>query len=452
MLSSGAQGQFLWEVVNPAENWRYGNPFAVLTCSGNNCTAAGVSEDRLYETETMMVWRSDDGGNSWVMQDPHFSYAYDLAHNLFNAFTQAQQIDSLNVTIVGKFGAILRTFDAGETWEKQNVNTTADIVSVHFSDPMTGIFTCSDSNRVYTTFDGGKHWNPISQNAIQPVTPSAFTQCHSFGGGKFSVFTDGIGPIWTTKDNWKTAQRSNLIIDSTIDTNWFWWYFPACRFQGMDTIIAFGDFYLSEFNIGLGAIVRTTDGGLTWKKVFESTLDTVNHQWIPSVQDMTLLDRDTVLACAPFDTPQILISADKGETWSKGISILDTADFNVTDCFGLNWTKNGPIAAFGSGGNIGVHPIFKGISIKSSVKPEIIGNNLISLYPNPAMKEVHIRTNSQTGTISIFDMLGREVRMQSFSEESEVSFDLRGLSSGIYNVISKCNERIQTGKLLISGN
>jgi photosystem II stability/assembly factor-like uncharacterized protein len=450
MFSSGVRAQFLWEVEKSDNDWRYQNTFQALNCSGDICIAAGAVFDYLDLTFSMMFWRSTDGGNSWRMQDPHFSYYHDEAQNLFNVFTQVQQIDSLSAVAIGKYGVMFRTSDGGDTWKKQDCGTESDLVSVHFSDPLTGIFSSQSSanqipsSQIFTTSDGGTHWVSL-KSLLDPLTfadisiGNTVSQSHSFGNGKFSILKSGLGPIWTTSDNWKTTQDSHLLIDSTTDSAWQSYSFSGCRFRGIDTVIAYGSYDSVVF---LSAIVRSTDGGLHWGKPFRSSI--VGSSWSGAVNDMTEINNDTTLAIT-YDLPAIIKSTDAGKTWNTDPIRLDTANFNVTGGFGLNCTKNGPIAIVGSGYNF---IIVKGRLSKSSVKSEISDNGGSNLFPNPARTEVHVHTNSSVNIISIFDMLGREIRRKKTSVGSDITFDLRGLSSGVYIIISESHQLI--GKLIIS--
>ncbi len=196
-----------------------------------------------------MFWRSNDGGLTWSIQDP--GLPYELGQNQ-NQFISIQQIDSLNVVAVGDTGLLVRTYDGGKTWETQNLHTKAFFTDVDFSDPMTGIVTAYDTiGTIFVTSDGGKNWKTIQ------IGGSYLRQCHSYGNGKFRVFKEGLGPLYTTNNNWETIDSTKLLIDSTRDTNYASYFFDHCNFTGGDTIIAYGNYLLQSD----GLLMRSIDAG-----------------------------------------------------------------------------------------------------------------------------------------------------------------------------------------------
>ncbi len=437
LVNSDAEAQFYWQTRQKDYDWRYDYNFQALSCDGKNCTVAGMVTDNLKDVQSLMFWRSTDGGMTWGMQDPDFS-AIDGGHS--NWFLGIQQIDSLNVVGIGHYGLILRTFDGGMTWIKQDPHTQADLSEIHFSDPMAGILTTTDTTKpILTTSDGGLHWDTIPLHF--PAQPG-FSQCHCFGNGKYSVLLRGLGPIYTTDNNWKTISASNILVDSTADSTWNSYYFTRCNFDG-DTIIAYGGDY---YNGGsLGAITRSTDKGMHWEKPFV-------HEDIFVISNMSPLNRDTLLASS-FGVQNILFSLDKGKTWRIDSMILDT-DYSTVTCYGLDWS-NGPVAIYSNDFVIldnrsGL--ILQGSTVRASVETNIPSNNNAAFYPNPASSEIVISTHISLKMVYIFDMLGREVRRGLISEDGTVRFHLQELSQGIYHaIILQGGVRLSLGKFIIGG-
>ncbi len=445
MISSGARAQFLWKVEQSDNDWRYQNGFQALNCKGDNCTAAGSVFDFLSNSQMMMLWRSTDGGSTWHIQNPNLPYFHDASGNT-NLFIQVQQIDSLNIVAIGKYQVMLHSFDGGETWVKQDCKTNSELLSIHFSDPMTGIFTSDDvTTPVFTTSDGGNHWNPVNIDFDQKF----FSACHSFGSEKFSVLGfirgTGTGSVWSTKDNWKSVQRTTSI-DSGLVTNQSIYTFTSCRFQGMDTIIAYGYYRDSVYH---ALVTRSLDGGISWDKPYISLIDTTRHgyHWAGIINDMSDIHNDTVIA-ATFDLPKLLISTDAGKTWNENQWQLDTT-YGIQQSTGLSWTRNGPLEIVGTGLIDLTSLIIKGSVIRSTVLTESITDKGFRIFPNPARTEIEIRSNITLHSISLFDMLGREIRRKLIADSKDISFDLHGLSPGIYTIVS--GEHQMLGKLIIRG-
>ncbi len=444
MITSGASAQYLWKVELSDNDWRFQNGFQVLNCKGDDCTAAGIVFDYLSHFNMMMFWHSTDCGINWNIQNPHLPYFHDAAGNT-NLFIQVQQIDSLNIVAIGKYQVMLHSFNGGETWIKQDCNTYTELLSVHFSDPMTGIFTCNDmANPVFATSDGGMHWKSVGIDFQQRY----FSTCHSFGSGKFSVLGfirgTGIGSVLTTRDNWKTVQESKSIVDSVHTPNWQNYFFNSCRFHGMDTIIAYGYFMDSIYH---ALISRTIDGGLSWEKPYVSRIDTTKHGyfWAGIVNNMTEIYNDTVIA-ATFDLPKLLLSTNAGKSWNENQWQLDTS-YGITESTGLSWTSNGPVVIVGSGLIDLASLILKGTITRSFVPEQIIRDKGIRIFPNPAQTEVQIRSDIPLHSVSLYDMLGREIRNKLTFGTKNISFDLHGLSPGFYTMSTGDHQKL--GKLMI---
>ncbi|MDP4231505.1 MAG: hypothetical protein Q8916_13990, partial [Bacteroidota bacterium] len=181
----------------------------------------------------LVLWHSTDNGNTWSIQDP--GLPWQIGDNQ-NQFTAVQQIDELNVVAIGDSGLILRTFDGGMHWEKQDCQTHALLHSIHFSDSLTGIIVSADTtHNIFTTADGGRHWVSVAFGSLN------LWQSYSYGAGKFRVFKGGNGPIYTTYDDWQTVDSSKPVFDTLNRTRYV--LSSLCNFTGGDTILAYGTDY-----------------------------------------------------------------------------------------------------------------------------------------------------------------------------------------------------------------
>lgn len=70
--------------------------------------------------------------------------------------------------------------------------------------------------------------------------------------------------------------------------------------------------------------------------------------------------------------------------------------------------------------------------------------SIIDIFPNPGSDWININSNLSSGTISIFDSLGRFVRMQEFTNTLEVN----NLSQGIYFFVFENEERKEVRKFI----
>ncbi|WP_344821941.1 YCF48-related protein [Rurimicrobium arvi] len=140
-------------------------------------------------------------------------------------------------------------------WKKIGSGTTNDLLGVHFPTASTGYAVGKDGTVLKST-DGGDTWT----------------------GGTVTGYT----------------------------TNWFW----DVQFKGADTGFVCGETDPGTNPHGMGLILKTTDGGKTWKSVFFSSLT--------PVRDIFMVSRDTIFACggAEMTDGYIWKSVDGGSNWT----------------------------------------------------------------------------------------------------------------------------------------
>jgi photosystem II stability/assembly factor-like uncharacterized protein len=178
---------------------------------------------------------SEDNGESW--RQSQAPVASDLVDLFF--------LDSRLGWAVGHEGVVLRTADAGETWEKvldgnraaaiiteflqenralseeqrmelerfAEEGTDKPFLSVHFKDPNNG-FVIGAFNLAFGTADGGQTWSPISPLLENP-----------FGYHLYSVFGDG-NELYVTGEKglllrWDGDAQRFAAFDSPYEGTWF---------------------------------------------------------------------------------------------------------------------------------------------------------------------------------------------------------------------------------------
>ncbi|MEZ5172977.1 MAG: T9SS type A sorting domain-containing protein [Bacteroidia bacterium] len=94
--------------------------------------------------------------------------------------------------------------------------------------------------------------------------------------------------------------------------------------------------------------------------------------------------------------------------------------------------------------------ICEDIPLSISNPNELAGKFVI--YPNPARNQVFISLPAdagKTGTLELFDMYGKLVRVSNIILNNPNRIELTGLSSGIYFVKINSDSGIQTGRFVI---
>ncbi len=179
------------------------------------------------------VLRSTDGGLTWAntatptgVRALHFS-------------------NGLNGIVVGNGGAILRTADAGNTWEVMASGVTQNLLAIDRRGDV--VLAAGSSGRVTRSSDGGATWTA--------VTVGSNLMTHQ----SIAIAADGTGFIGTDGRIFGTTDHGitwELINPGTYHT-----FLNKVSFANGDTGVAVG--YETSGGIENG-LLRTVDGGRTW--------------------------------------------------------------------------------------------------------------------------------------------------------------------------------------------
>ena len=213
-----------------------------------------VTGDGAYGSNTFLT---NDGGASWspvnVSTNFYLRSIYFIDRNI--GFIGAS--DWFNDgTGAGKTGNIFRTTDGGHNWAPVDT-TPAGIYDFQFTSPLNGV-AMSRYGTCYWTTDGGLSWNngAIDQNTI--ISRMAFINSVTGFAASGSGFDTTVGMILRTDDgghSWRTIKTTPYYL-------------------GAITATASGDITVAGYT---GKMQESTDGGLTWT---ESTVG--NERWICS--------------------------------------------------------------------------------------------------------------------------------------------------------------------------
>jgi Secretion system C-terminal sorting domain len=431
-LPSSLQAQYHWTITHTDTIGAYSYIFYYVDCSGDACTAVGTKVDDTIPlghlgNYKVLFFRSDNGGSTWIEQDPGFA---SFGQEVFqDAIMQIQQIDSLNIVAIGDTGlidsglaltgncVIVRSFDAGNTWSVQldSVFPSFNIINIfniHFSDSATGIATFGDI--IFTTQDAGNHW--VEANFYPPV---ALSSCHSYGNREFRVAPYINGRLYHTFDDWLTVDSTTPPAIDTASTA-----IPGYGFYGNDTIEATA---LSDAKPPL-LVLRSTDGGYEWQ-----TVDSLAMSYASS-SEFTPLNRSVVFLTG-VRASVLPVSTDHGNSWQVDTMIADPRANVQTNLpyFPLSITLNAEGAAVAAlnitPGRIGSAT---GFLAKIEAIPADIGRSdvraisTLQVFPNPSISEINIV--SSEGNISILDPLGRSYEVK----RSGNSLDVSALPPGVY--------------------
>lgn len=209
----------------------------------------------------------------------------------------AKLLDDEHAVVVGAFGAVFRTADAGRTWQAATTPTREYLFAVDFDGPRAGI-AVGKAGAIVTTADGGETWTRREAGTDRNL---------------FSVAFSGPGHAWAVGD-WGTVLESNdggatwtnrSLKDDVVLTSQSW---PD----------ATHGYVAGEF----GTVQKTEDGGATWAKIPTGTDKTIFGVAFPTPQKGWVVGIDGL----------VLRTVDGGATWAlqrgrMGIESLEALGF-----------------------------------------------------------------------------------------------------------------------------
>jgi photosystem II stability/assembly factor-like uncharacterized protein len=255
-------------------------------------------------------------------------------------------------------GKVYRTNDLGEHWKLVWSHPGTYVRSLEFSDETTGFLgnvgpgyfpNVSDKNPLYVTRDGGEHWSPISPTTGRQIVGVCAIDVLKIDGKVLAVRAGGRvgGPaaMLESFDEGRTFQARDM--------------------SGLTGMIL--DIHFVDQHVGFIAgasqpdedkaharILKTTDGGKTWRAVFDSDRPGDNNWKLafptPDIGYATIISYQ-----APDDEARgyVVKTTDGGETWHRqivtndkewipyGINFLDASHGWVGGSTGAYETRDG---------------------------------------------------------------------------------------------------------------
>jgi photosystem II stability/assembly factor-like uncharacterized protein len=218
------------------------------------------------------VFRTRDGGLSWVRQEPAAA-SRDFWGICFP--------DTFNGWIAGTGGTIRHTADGGETWSEQTSTTGQTLREIFFLDALRG-WMVGYSGTIIATADGGQTWSTAESGTGEDLYGCHFRAadrgwaCGEHGaivfwnGSSWSSRASGAGEhlydICFPDDNvgWAVGSGRTLLKTTDGGVNWSAQTVPAETSPFLKGV-CFAD-TLNGWVVGLnGTVLHTSDGGGNWE-------------------------------------------------------------------------------------------------------------------------------------------------------------------------------------------
>lgn len=235
------------------------------------------------------VWKSTDGGLSWVRiiigADAGFTLDID-----------PQNPDNLYVSTPSD--GVYRTTDAGASWQAPNTwpgGIFRSRIAVDPVTPSTVYAAAEDGLGLRRSLNSGIDWHVLStvpstlaDLAIDPTTPMTL-YAPSYGSGLFKSVDGGSNwsPIGTGAS---LALATAVLIDPSV---------PSTLYLGLN---------------GREGLVKSVDGGITWSAIHRGVLR--GH----SIQSIAVDPSDPDRIYAGALDGGVYLSTDRGQTWSLRLS------------------------------------------------------------------------------------------------------------------------------------
>jgi len=189
------------------------------------------------------ILHSSDGGKTWAPQQSGTDYT----------FSSIYFVDSKIGWAVGDEGTIIHTEDGGKTWEKQKSPVPFFLMKVNFVSPLKG-WIVTERTHILNTEDGGKTWKIQFKDEDYILQSISFCDpLHGWAVGEYGYIyhTQNGGATWKKQagffklsDQTGKPEGGNFLFDVVaIDPQTVW-------AVGIDSYV-----------------VRTVDGGKTWKEI-----------------------------------------------------------------------------------------------------------------------------------------------------------------------------------------
>ncbi len=290
-----------------------------------------------------LIWKTTDGGVSWVDQSPGFT----TSHLQF-----ISPVDGNIVYVSGDDGALMKSTDGGSSWVDQTIPASAsDLDRIHAFNADTA-FAMSNSNDgyIFSTTDGGTTWNTINAPFPGPGISTRQYDCVGLPNGTAyiagyhgTVFkTTDFGVSWTNVANmfgalykifysiaasgnnvWCGDSNGSIYFSGDAGATW-----DTLAFYTKNTveyIKAFSDNHVYFF-CTYAQLFESTDAGQTYTPLIP---------W-PNLSWWDIVTTSNKIFVASISGGEISVSEDAGQNWSPPVTPVAGQYGAINDVFFLD--------------------------------------------------------------------------------------------------------------------
>ncbi|MBX7141744.1 MAG: hypothetical protein K1X63_11765 [Chitinophagales bacterium] len=258
-------------------------------------------------------WLADNNGKIWHMANGGQSWD---SINVEQSFSRLNFTDELNGFGVSA-NTLYKSVNGGHTWTVIDIPENVLIKTIFFLDGSNGFL--GSYQKIYRTIDGGGSWSVFD---IENISVNDFY----FTGNSIGIAVgrdDELNRcVWRTSDGGETWE--NVFNEEN-------YYMNSVYFISENIGWAAG--YYDRAGIMEPAIIKTTDGGVTWQENYRYTGISSDGETLTDIRFKNELE-GYALSVHNYD----LYTTDGGETWNL---VNDSEIMSETPVFGLYKTLAG---------------------------------------------------------------------------------------------------------------
>ena len=274
-----------WALSTAITDNFFANQKAVKWLSSNSVVSLGEGNE--FNGVPVPIYKSTDGGINWVKKNQSVITCFDRIKDAY--FKNGNE--GIGVGSNGFYkGFVIKTSDAGETWSTSETGYASSFYALGgFNNTLYGL---GPSSHVLKSTDFGDNWKMLPFTSPTSIDGIYFDKGKGFAltrSGDFYVSKDGTGRSWEYLSNTGKNEAYSM-------------YF----FNNTTGVVL-------EENQN---IVKTTDGGQTWRTV----LAPVPYSSRSKVGGITFGDQATGYAwfsMSDYGDYRVFKSTDAGETWNQ---------------------------------------------------------------------------------------------------------------------------------------
>jgi photosystem II stability/assembly factor-like uncharacterized protein len=392
------------------------------------------------------VYKTADGGKSWVNQDSAIP------------FSNALHVINSNSAFIAGSVQIKRTIDVGNTWTIVDTNSNYYYRDIVFSNSNTGYIVggsriTSNMGVIRKTIDEGGYWGTV---ATIELGENGF----DFTG----IACIGDSLIWVVAVNGKVYKSENAglnwTLQNTVGFNSESYKNPIAdiTFTSADTGFVVGGLR------GQSIISRTIDGGNSWEEIIPEGGQ--NNPVVSSLKEIQMLNSNVGWIVGQYyEAYPVYLTNDGGSTWNKQDMTPGDIQFNSLSIINENYgwivgddgivykTTNGGITGIDEKLDIPIqfslsqnfpNPFNPTTTIEYQI-PDQVRNEKISHIPS-GVEGAFVQ-------IMVYDVLGQEVARIVKKHQKpgyyETVFDASNLPSGIYYYSLIIDNSITSKKMVL---